>query len=55
MNKLKKYLENHPDATIQDYNNQKHKMHVMQAGRELRGNHNGTLTKKQLLSIINRG
>ena len=51
MNKFKKYLENHPDATIEDYNNQRHRMHVIQYKRIFPGKHSGSKTKKQLLSI----
>lgn len=29
MNKIKRYLKNHPDVTIEDYNNQRHRMHVI--------------------------
>lgn len=54
MNRLKRYLEKHKDATIQDYNNQRHEMHIMQASRIFRTKHVGSKNKKQLLSVINR-
>lgn len=53
MNKIKRYFKNHPGATIEDYNNQKHRMYVMQTSRVIRGKHVGSKNKKQLLSIIN--
>lgn len=61
MNKIKRYLENHPDATIEDYNNQRHRMHIIQAKcclkksshfGMLRGKHTGSKRNKTLLSII---
>lgn len=54
MNKIKRYFKNHPDATIEDYNNQKHEMHIMQASKILRGKHVGSKNEKQLLSVIKR-
>lgn len=51
MNSLKKYIKNHPDATVQDYNNQKHKMLVIQASKVCRGKHTGSKSKKQLLAL----
>lgn len=61
MNKVKKYFENHPSATMQDYENQRHRMHVIQAKAALvrtssrgffNGKHVGSKNKKKLLSII---
>ena len=61
MNKLKRYLENHKDATIEDYNNQRHRMHVIQAKIALekssgfglfRSKHTGSKKNKTLLAII---
>ena len=61
MNKIKRYLENHKDATIQDYNNQKHRMHIIQAKSALerssafglfRSKHTGSKKNKTLLAII---
>lgn len=61
MNKLKRYLENHKETTIEDYNNQRHKMHVIQAQCALkrssgfgllRGKHVGSKKNKTLLAII---
>ena len=54
MNKIKKYFENHPDATIDDYNNQRHRMHVIQATDNCRTKHVGSKTKKQLLALMPR-
>lgn len=51
MSKFKRYLKSHPDATVDEYENQKHRMHVIQASRIFRGKHTGSKTKKQLLSI----
>lgn len=61
MNKIKRYLKNHPGATIEDYNNQKHRMYVIQAKTALerssgfglfRGKHTGSKKNKTLLAII---
>ena len=52
MNRLKRYLENHKDATIEDYNNQRHRMHVIQYERITRSKHSGSKSKKTLLSTI---
>lgn len=52
MNRLKKYLEKHKDATIQDYNNQRHRMHVIQATNNCRTKHVGSKNEKQLLALI---
>lgn len=52
MNKLKRYLKNHPDATVEDYNNQRHKMHIIQAIRYCTTKHVGSKNLKQLLALI---
>ena len=61
MNKIKRYFKNHPDATIEDYNNQRHRMHVIQAKAALErssgfgllsGKHTGSKKNKTLLAII---
>ena len=61
MNKVKRYLENHPGATIEDYENQRHRMHIIQARAALlrtssrgffKGKHTGSKNRKKLLSII---
>lgn len=54
MNRLKRYLENHLDATIEDYNNQRHRMHVIQAVRPYDTKHTGSKNSKQLLVLGNR-
>ena len=51
MNKIKKYLKKHPSATIEDYNNQKHSMIVMQATRHFTTKHVGSKNLKQLLAL----
>ena len=51
MNKLKRYFENHPDATIEDYNNQRHRMHIIQATRDCTTKHVGSKNLKQLLAL----
>ena len=51
MNKFKKYLKSHPGATVEEYENQRHKMHVIQASRVFHGKHQGSKNLKQLLSI----
>lgn len=55
MNRLKKYLENHKEATIEDYNNQRHSMIIMQATRHCTTKHVGSKNLKQLLALSNRG
>lgn len=52
MNKIKRYLENHQGATIEDYNNQRHRMHVIQASSFYNSKHVGNKSKKQLLALI---
>ena len=52
MNKIKRYLENHPGATIEDYNNQRHRMHVIQASTVCNSKHVGSKSKKKLLALI---
>lgn len=61
MNRAKKYLQKHPEATIQDYENQRHRMHIIQAKSALKrtfsrgffnGKHTGSKNNKKLLSII---
>lgn len=60
MNKFKRYLERrgYPHLQyniailLQDYNNQKHKMHVMQASNVYNGKHTGSKSKKKLLALI---
>lgn len=47
--KIKNYLEEHPGATIEDYNNQKHKMHVKQASIVTYNKHTGSKNLKVLL------
>lgn len=54
MNRLKRYLENHPGATIEDYNNQRHRMHVIQAVKPGGSKHTGSKNLKQLLAFGNR-
>lgn len=52
MNKIKRYLKNHPDATIQDYYNQRHRMHIIQASHNCGTKHVGSKNEKQLLALI---
>lgn len=55
MNKLKSYLKKHKDATVQDYNNQRYSMIIMQATRHCTTKHVGSKNLKQLLALNNRG
>lgn len=55
MNKLKRYLKNHPGATIEDYNNQKYSMIIMQATIHCTTKHVGSKNLKQLLALNKRG
>lgn len=55
MNKIKRYFKHHKDATIEDYNNQRHQMIVMQATRHCTTKHVGSKNLKQLLALSNRG
>ena len=52
MNKLKRYLKKHENATIEDYNNQRHRMHIIQATDHCITKHVGSKTEKQLLALI---
>ena len=54
MNKAKKYLKNHPEAIMQDYENQRHQQHVIQACKGTYGKHDGSKRKKTLMYHINR-
>lgn len=49
--KLKNYLEAHSSATIEDYNNQKNRMHVIQYARTTGSKHPGSKTLKKLLQV----
>lgn len=51
MNKIKRYFKNHKNATIEDYNNQRHSMIVMQATRNSTTKHVGSKNLKQLLAL----
>lgn len=51
--KIKNYLENHSGATVEDYNNQRHRMHIMQAKTTTFGKHTGSKGLKQLLYNVN--
>lgn len=55
MNRLKRYLENHKDATVEDYNNQRYSMTIMQATRHCTTKHVGSKNLKQLLALSKRG
>lgn len=52
MNKIKRYLRKHHNATIEDYNNQRHRMHIIQATYYCITKHVGSKNEKQLLSLI---
>lgn len=54
MNRAKKYLQKHPGATTQDYENQRHQQHVFQARIGTYGKHDGSKRKKTLMYHINR-
>lgn len=49
--KIKNYLEAHPGATVEDYNNQKHRMHIIQYARTTRCKHSGSKPLKKLLQV----
>ena len=51
--KIKNYLEAHPGATVEDYRNQRHKMHIKQAKTTTFGKHTGSKGLTQLLYNIN--
>lgn len=46
--KIKNYLEAHLGATVEDYNNQRHRMHIIQA-KNIRSKHAGSKPLKKLL------
>lgn len=50
--KIKNYLEAHPGATVEDYMNQRHKMHVKQASIVTYNKHTGSKNLKVLLFNI---
>ena len=52
--KIKNYLKEHPGATIENYNNQKHKMHVKQAKMTTFNSHTGSKSKKVLMYHIHK-
>lgn len=52
--KIKRYFKNHPDATMDDYNNQLHKMHIQQAKMTTFGNHTGSKKQSVLLYHIHK-
>lgn len=60
--KIKNYLEAHPGdifegrpkATIEDWKNQRHRMHVMQAQMTTFGKHTGSKSKKVLMYHIHK-
>ena len=55
MNNFKKYLKKkHTNATIEDYNNQRHRMHIIQAIKPGGTKHTGSKNLKQLLALGNR-
>ena len=52
--KTKNYLEAHPGATIEDYNNQRHKMHVQQARITTYSKHIGSKSNKTIMYNIHK-
>ena len=52
--KIKNYLKAHRGATIEDYNNQRHKMHVMQARITTYSKHIGSKLNKTIMHNIHR-
>ena len=53
--KLKNYLEAYPGATVEDYNNQRYSMIIIQATRHCTTKHVGSKSLKQLLALSKRG
>lgn len=51
--KRKNYLEAHP-ATVEDYNNQRHRMHVMQARITTYSKHIGSKPNKTIMHNIHK-
>lgn len=49
--KRKEYLKTHYGATIKDYNNQRHRMHIIQYGKIICSNHPGSKSLKTLLQV----
>lgn len=51
--KIKNYLKAHPGVTVEDYNNQLHKMHIIQAKTTTFSKHTGSKSLKRLIYNIN--
>lgn len=51
--KQEKYLKNHPGSTIENWQNQRHKMHIRQAAMTTFSRHTGSKSKKVLMYHIN--
>lgn len=52
--KIKNYLEAHPGATVEDYMNQRHRMHIKQAKMTTFNSHTGSKSKKLLMYHIHK-
>ena len=50
--RCKKYLEHHPGATVADWQNQRHRMHIIQYNRVVRSKHTGSKSLKRLLQSL---
>lgn len=51
--KIKKYLENHPGSTIKDWENQRHRMYIIQASKVTFSKHTGSKNIKTLKYHMN--
>lgn len=49
--KIKNYFKEHSGATIEDWQNQRHRMHIIQYARTTRCKHPGSKTLKKLLQV----
>lgn len=52
--KIKNYLKEHPGATIEDWKNQRHRMHVMQARITTYSKHIGSKSNKTIMHNIHK-
>lgn len=52
--KIKNYLKEHPGATIEDYHNERHKMHVQQAKMTTFAKHTGSKKYNVLMYHIHK-
>jgi len=50
--KCKKYLKAHPGATIEDWQNQRHHMHIIQSRLTTHSKHAGSKSNKTIMSNV---